>query len=101
MWNTELERERERGVETWKKTKCEEVCVEENRDKGEVKKTKGEENVAENKMRKKKGVVLVIRVVWGQGHEQIFFFFFLNKIIKKIINYIRLVLFLKYFYNKF
>ena len=68
-------RERERGVETWKKTKCEEVCVEENRDKGEVKKTKGEENVAENKMRKKKGVVLVIRVVWGQGHEQIFFFY--------------------------
>ena len=29
--------------------------MEENRDKGEVKKTKGEENVAENKMRKKKG----------------------------------------------
>ena len=50
--------------------------MEEIRDKGEVNKTKGEENVAENKMRKKKGVVLVIRVVWGQGHEQIFFFFF-------------------------
>ena len=27
--------------------KC--VCVEENRDKGEIKKTKGEENVAEKK----------------------------------------------------
>ena len=51
MWNTELERER--GVETWKKTKCKEVCVEENRDNGEIKKTNGEENVAENKKKKK------------------------------------------------
>ena len=33
-------RVRERGVETWKKTKCKEVCVEENRDKGEIKKDK-------------------------------------------------------------
>ena len=34
-------------------------CVEENRDKGDIKKTKGEENVAEKKMGKK-GVVLVL-----------------------------------------
>ena len=60
--------------------KC--VCVEENRDKGEIKKTKGEENVAEKKMVLcwfffffflRKGVVLVIRVVWGKGMNQFFF----------------------------
>ena len=34
-------------------------CVEEDRDKGEIKKTKGEENVAEKKM-EKNGVVLVL-----------------------------------------
>ena len=41
-------------------------CVQENRDKGEIKKTKGEEDVAEKKRdkKKKKGVLLVIRVVW-------------------------------------
>ena len=42
-------------------------CVEENRDKGEIKKTKGEENVAEKKKKKKKKrcvvLVLVICVV--------------------------------------
>ena len=43
-------------------------CVEENRDKGEIKKTKDEEDVAEKKREKKKrGFVLVIRVVWGTG----------------------------------
>ena len=63
--------------------KC--VCVEENRDKGEIKKTKGEENVAEKK-REKNGVVLVFFFFFfekgccvgytcgvGQGHEPIFF----------------------------
>ena len=45
------------------------MCVEENRDKGEIKKTKGEANVAEKKKEKKKkrDVVLVIHVVWGKG----------------------------------
>ena len=48
------------------------ACVggggEENRGKGEIKKTKGEENVAEKKTEeKKKGAVLVIRVVWSKG----------------------------------
>ena len=76
------------------------MCVEENRDKGEIKKTKGEENVAEKKRGKKKkrrrccvGYMCGV----GQGHEQ--FFFFLSKLIKKI--YIRVMLSLKYFYNKF
>ena len=43
-------------------------CVEENRDNGEIKKTK-DEDVAEKKRekKKKKGFVLVIRVVWGTG----------------------------------
>ena len=53
-------------------------CVEENRDKGEIKKTKCEENVAEKKRekRRRKGVVLVlvIRVVWGKGMNNFFFF---------------------------
>ena len=60
------------------------MCVEENRDKGEIKKTKGEENVAEKKRGEKKreeGAVLVIRVVWGKGMNN--FFFFLSKLIKK------------------
>ena len=51
-------------------------CVEENRDKGDIKKTKGEENVAEKKTEKKKeGVVLVlvIRVVWGKGMNKFLF----------------------------
>ena len=34
------------------------MCVEENRDKGEIKETKGEENVAEKKTEKKKKKVL-------------------------------------------
>ena len=60
------------------KTKCEEVCVEgkENRGKGEIKKTKGEENVAEKKTEKKEeGVVLVlvIHVVWGKGMNKFLF----------------------------
>ena len=45
-------------------------CVQENRDKGEIKKTKGEEDVAEkkrDKKKKKKGFVLVIRVVWARA----------------------------------
>ena len=76
-------------------------CVEVNRDKGEIKKTKGEENVAEKKMEKirRKGVVLVlvIRVVWGKGMNKIFLF---SKLMKKNI-YIRVMLSLKYYYNKF
>ena len=52
-------------------------CVEENRVKGEIKKTKGEENVAEKKTEKKKKngivLVLVIRVVWGKGMNNFFF----------------------------
>ena len=47
-------------------------CAEENRDKGEIKKTKGEEDVAEKK-RKKKSFVLVIRVVWVTGLNNFFF----------------------------
>ena len=50
------------------------MCVEENRDKGEIKKTKGEEDVAEKKTGKKKGFVFVIRVVWGKGMNNFFFF---------------------------
>ena len=49
----------------------------ENRGKGEIKKPKGEENVAEKKTEKKEeGVVLVlvIRVVWGKGMNNFFFF---------------------------
>ena len=52
--------------------------MEENRNKGEIKKTKGEENVAEKKMeRKKKGVVLIIRLVWGKGMNKSSSFYFL------------------------
>ena len=45
------------------------MCVEENRDKGEIKETKGEENVGEKKTekkkeKKKKGVVLVWLYMW-------------------------------------
>ena len=63
---------RERGVETWKKTKCEEVCVEENRDKGEIKKTKGEEDVVEGK----KKCCVGYKCGVGQGHEQLIYLFF-------------------------
>ena len=45
------------------------VCVEENRENGEIKKTKGEENVVKKKLMKKKGVVLVLCV--KQEYEQI------------------------------
>ena len=38
------------------------MCVEENRDKGEIKETKGEENVGEKKTEKKKKNVVVL--VW-------------------------------------
>ena len=48
--------------------------MEENRDKGVIKKTKGEENVAEKKMeRKKKRCCVDYTFGVGQGHEQIFF----------------------------
>ena len=53
-------------------------CVEENRDKGEIKKTKGKKMWLRKKQKKKKeGVVLVlvIRVVWGKGINKFFFFF--------------------------
>ena len=52
-------------------------CVEENRDKGDIKKTKGEENVAEKKTEKKKRRCCVgfgYSCGVGQGHEQIFIF---------------------------
>ena len=60
--------------------KC--VCVEENRGKGEIKKTKGEENVAEKKMVLcwfffffffEKGCCVGYTCSVGQGHEPIFF----------------------------
>ena len=51
-------------------------CVEENRDKGEIKKTKGEEDVAEKKTGKKKRFCVCYTCGVGQGHEQFFFFFF-------------------------
>ena len=66
-----------------KEDKCEEVCVEENRDKGEIKKTTGEEDVVEGK----KKCCVGYKCGVGQGHEQIllllllfffFFFFFLS-----------------------
>ena len=50
------------------------MCVEENRDKREIKKTKDEKNVAEKKRGKKKCCVGYTCGV-GQGHEQIFFSF--------------------------
>ena len=51
-------------------------CVQENRDKGEIKKTKGEEDVAEKKRDKKKKKRFCVGYTCGvgQGHEQIFFF---------------------------
>ena len=50
-------------------------CVEENRDKGEIKKTKDEEDVAEKKREKKKKKVLCWLYVWcGARVEQNFFF---------------------------
>ena len=57
------------------------MCVEgkENRGKGEIKKTKGEENVAEKKTeekKKKKSAVLFIRVVRSKGMNNLFFYFF-------------------------
>ena len=51
-------------------------CVEENRDKGEIKKTKGEEDVAEKNTGKKKRFCVCYTCGVGQGHEEIFFFFF-------------------------
>ena len=50
---------------------------------GEINKTKDEKNVAEKK--KKKGVLLVIRVVWGKGMNKSFFF--LSKLMKKKLYY--------------
>ena len=43
-------------------------------------------------------LVLVVRVAWGKGMNK---FFFLSKLMKKKKNYIRVMLSLKYFYNKF
>ena len=59
--------------------------MEENRDKGEIKKTKGEEDVAKKKRGRKKGFVLVIHVVRGMGLNNFFFFFFSKLMKKKII----------------
>ena len=61
------------------------MCAEENRDKGEIKKTKGEENVwlIIKRKKKKKGVRLVIRVVWGKSMNNFYFFIFLSKLMKK------------------
>ena len=64
------------------------MCVEENRDKGEIKKTKGEENVAEKKRgekKKRRRCCVGYTCGVGQGHEQIFFFFFFKLIKKKFI----------------
>ena len=64
------------------------MCAEENRDKGEIKKTKGEENVwlrIKRKKKKKKGVRLVVRVVWGKSMNNFYFFIFLSKLMKKKI----------------
>ena len=49
--------------------------MEENRDKGEIKKTKGEEDVAEKNTGKKKRFCVCYTCGVGQGHEQFFFFF--------------------------
>ena len=58
-------------------------CVEENRDNGEIKKTK-DEDVAEKKREKKKKKVLCWLYVWcGARVEQIFFF--LSKLTKNIL----------------
>ena len=50
--------------------------MEENRDKGEINKVKGEENVVEKKTEEKKSVVLVISVVWGKDMNKSFSFSF-------------------------
>ena len=54
-------------------------CVEENRDKGEIRKTKGEEDVAEKKR-------FCVSYSCGVGHELehfLFFIYFLSKLMKK------------------
>ena len=56
--------------------------------------------MAENKTKKKKGVRLVIRVVWGKSMNNFYFFIFLSKLMKKKI-YIRVMLSLKYFITNF
>ena len=65
------------------------MCVEENRDKGEIKETKGEENVGEKKTEKKKKKKMLL--CWfgytcgvGQGHEHLLLLLlFLSKLMKK------------------
>ena len=62
-------------------------CVEENRDKGEIKKTKDEEDVAEKKREKKKGFCVGYTCGVGHGLNKFFFFFFfiLSKLTKNIL----------------
>ena len=67
------------------------MCGEENRDKGEIKKTKGEANVAEKKKvkKRKKRCCVGYTCGVGLGHVLIFFFLFLflflflSKLMKK------------------
>ena len=55
------------------------MCVEENRDKGEIKETKGEENVGEKKTEKKKKKCCCVGFGYmcgvKQRHEHLFIFF--------------------------
>ena len=61
----------------------------ENRGKGEIKKTKGEENVAEKKTEEKKKKKCCVGYTCGaeQGNEQFIFLFFLSKLMKKKLHY--------------
>ena len=60
-------------------------CVQENRDKGEIKKTKGEEDVAEKKRDKKKKVLCWLYVWCGPGLGlYIYIYIYLSKLIKKL-----------------
>ena len=61
-------------------------CVQENRDKGEIKKTKGEEDVAEKKRDKKKKKGFCWLYVWcGHGIGLYIYIYILSKLIKKFI----------------
>ena len=63
-------------------------CVQENRDKGEIKKTKGEEDAAEKKRvkkKKKKRLCVGYTCGVGTGLDYIYIYIYLSKLIKKII----------------
>ena len=55
-------------------------CVEEDRDKGEIKKTKGEENVAEKKKKKKRICCVGFGYMCGVGQWHDIFYLFLVKV---------------------